>query len=338
MKKLFLSLGIAGMLGMASCSEDFEVAAPYRDVTVVYGVWDLEDTAHYVRIQKAFLDENKSAIDMSKVGDSSYFRDITVQVREISGATVVGTTKLDRVDLAAEGYMKDSAANDQGFFTTPHYGYKLKRTLNPDLRYRLVITNNENGNVDSSEIAIVSTPLKSVNTLVAQNTQINFSRITGRFDFTLHNKIPNAAFFEMIIRFHYEDINVTTGGINKKYADFFAGRITGTDYRIPNKDIYESLVEKIGPAPSNIERKMTTVDFLLFAGGTELREYERLSTGQGGVTSDQIRPNVTNIYGKNTVGLFASKAHKSYNDYPISPNTVDSLMLNPLTKPLRFIK
>lgn len=340
MKKIFLSLGVAGMLGMASCSEDFEVAAPYQSVTVVYGIWDKEDTAHYVRIQKAFLDENKSAVDMAKVSDSSFFRDLTVLVREISGSKVTTLPPLQRVDLVAEGYMKDSASNEQGFFRTPHYGYKLKKDLDPANRYRLVIINNETGNIDSSEIAIVGTPTHSKNSLPSKNTEIAFSRITARYPFRISGdpRPANARYYELIMRFHYYDVNSITRDSTARYIDFNAGRSETLDYTIPHKDIYNALVEKIGPAPSNIERRMTTVDFLMFAGGNELYQYELLANAQGGLTNDQIRPNFTNILGKNTIGLLASKAHSISADYPISQNTVDSLMKNDLTKPLNIQK
>ena len=85
MKKLVLSaIGLAVMLGLHSCSEDFEITAPYKDITVAYGILNITDTAHYIRIQKAFLDENKSAIDMAKVADSNFYAQLDVKVKEIN--------------------------------------------------------------------------------------------------------------------------------------------------------------------------------------------------------------------------------------------------------------
>ncbi|MBS1689466.1 MAG: hypothetical protein JSS96_12130, partial [Bacteroidetes bacterium] len=73
MKKISIKTLAIGLLICSSCSEKFKVAAPYKSITVAYGLMDMSDTAHYVRIQKAFLDENKSAITMAQNPDSNYF-------------------------------------------------------------------------------------------------------------------------------------------------------------------------------------------------------------------------------------------------------------------------
>src|SRR5690348_5076996 len=104
MKKIFLPLGFAAIIAATSCSEDFEVAAPYKQVAVVYGILNAKDTAHYIRIQKAFMDEDKSALDMSKVPDSSYFKegDIEATLIEVNGSNTVKTIPLTRVDMTLE--------------------------------------------------------------------------------------------------------------------------------------------------------------------------------------------------------------------------------------------
>src|SRR5437764_4127391 len=59
-RRILLLLPVLCLL--ASCSEDFTVGAPYKAITVVYGIMDVGDTAHYIRIQKAYYDENMSAL------------------------------------------------------------------------------------------------------------------------------------------------------------------------------------------------------------------------------------------------------------------------------------
>src|ERR1044071_7961899 len=84
MKRFFL-LGLTALIALTGCEKDFEVAAPYKDIMLVYGIIDPLDSAHYIRIQKAFLDENKSAIEMSKIPDSSYFSNLAVKIQEYTG-------------------------------------------------------------------------------------------------------------------------------------------------------------------------------------------------------------------------------------------------------------
>src|SRR5690606_21255581 len=131
MKKILFSvLSLAFVFGIQSCSEDFEVTAPYKDVTLVYGLLNMQDTAHYIRIQKAFLDENKNAFDMARQADSSFYResDLEVVMKEIANGAMVGAPiPLSRVDMNLEGYPKKEGV----FFTAPNYGYKFKKGLNP---------------------------------------------------------------------------------------------------------------------------------------------------------------------------------------------------------------
>ena len=130
MKRFLSATGLAAMLFLAACSEDFTVSAPYKDITVVYGILNAADSAHYIRIQKGFMDENKSAIQISKEPDSSYYKSINVTMLEYT-PNAVNVLSLNRVDLDAEGadYSKNQPYNDHQFFTTPHLAYKLKHRL-----------------------------------------------------------------------------------------------------------------------------------------------------------------------------------------------------------------
>ena len=110
MRRLFLVAFSALALSITGCSEDFEIAAPYKDITLVYAMLNHADTVHYIRIQKAFMDDNKSAIDMAKLPDSSYYADgvLDVRVEELlPNGNVNGSTALTRVNMADEGVTKD---------------------------------------------------------------------------------------------------------------------------------------------------------------------------------------------------------------------------------------
>ncbi|MEO6758455.1 MAG: hypothetical protein ABIO24_03305 [Saprospiraceae bacterium] len=49
MKKLLLLLPLAALL-LASCTNDFDVTAPWKEIPVVYAILSAKDTAQYVRI------------------------------------------------------------------------------------------------------------------------------------------------------------------------------------------------------------------------------------------------------------------------------------------------
>ena len=46
---------LAGFLN--SCSEDFQLTEPYKDIPVIYGLLNRADTAHYIRIHKTLVNK-----------------------------------------------------------------------------------------------------------------------------------------------------------------------------------------------------------------------------------------------------------------------------------------
>ena len=371
MKKIFLPLGFAAIIAATGCSEDFEVAAPYKQVAVVYGILDAKDTAHYIRIQKAFMDENKSAIDMSKVPDSSYFKEgeIEANLLEMNGSNVVKTIPLTRVDMTLEGFPKDQPANTQGFFTTPHYAYKLQlnkdknEVLKPNATYNLKIVNKTNGETIElkSPLGIVNTKESSNNGdfYVAEFTNSNYfinlerTQPVSANQFLLRGRTPAyGAMQEGVIRFNYVDKNTVTGEETDKSVSYTFGNTEVAangnpfTFQTPNIDFYTFLADAIGPAPSNIERYMDSCDVYVWAGSPELLRYKQVNQVQNsGISGDQIKPLYTNLKG-NVVGILASRTYVVFHNVPLGRSagqsgtpanyTLDSLRVNPITSSLNI--
>ena len=64
---------LAGLLLFAGCESDFDIAADYKEIPIIIGLLDIQDTVHYVSITKAFLDEDQDALFMAQQADSLYF-------------------------------------------------------------------------------------------------------------------------------------------------------------------------------------------------------------------------------------------------------------------------
>src|ERR1043165_7128243 len=206
-RRLLLLLPILSLF--ASCSEDFQVGAPYKSITVVYGILDVNDSAHYIRIQKAYYDENTSALLLAKNPDSNLYPNLEVHLREVSdttkSATIIFDETLSSVDLNKEAaaYTKDSAGT---FFSAPNRAYKSTRVLNPDHAYRVVLTNPVTGEKDSAVTSIIpSSGGKFQIYDFVFNFALDFQHPSSQqakfgISFTAP---PNAQFFEGVIRFHY---------------------------------------------------------------------------------------------------------------------------------------
>ena len=60
------------MIFLYSCEEDFEINAPYQDITVVYGLIDQGQDTIFLKINKAFLGDG-NVLEMAKIEDSSEY-------------------------------------------------------------------------------------------------------------------------------------------------------------------------------------------------------------------------------------------------------------------------
>jgi hypothetical protein len=347
MKKLAWSCAFVTLTGMlSSCNEKLKIAAPYKNITVVYGLLDMGDTAHYIRIQKAFMDENKTALSMAKEADSSFYRSLEVSVKELSaGGAVLYTNFLDRVNLIAEGFPKDTGV----FFNTPSYAYKFRYTLNPANKYRIVIRNKETGVVDSAETPVINStlPLTSfgIRQWINPAMKINFARYsnpTGSGKSSYEVVVPPAAYMaQVVLRFNWMDTNTATNTSTWRSADFLVGQQTvtpsqTTSFIVVNNNIYDFLEDAMGTPGGDELRYMDSCDMFLYVAGEEYEKFNRLNQNQGGLTANEIRPVYTNIKGTDVMGLLSTRASKYRLRIAIDDATRDSLAENLHTKELKI--
>jgi hypothetical protein len=346
MRRIFLVAFSALALSITGCSEDFEVAAPYKDITLVYAMLDHGKTDHYIRIQKAFMDDQKSSIDMAKLPDSSYYADgvLDVRIEELlPNGTVSGSDVLTRVNMADEGVTKDPGI----FFTAPNYAYKYVKQLNKNNRYRIVIKNTITGDIDSSSTAIISSDTTQGNFYVLAFGDYNlapfsiaFSRTTAvshRYRLPVNIKTP-AKTLEGIIRFAYWERDGMNPDVRKTVDFPFATAVVvnnSAELSVPNSAFYDFFREKLGVAAPNLQRFLdSNCQIFVYAGSEDFYDYQQITAAQlGGLTSNEIKPIYTNLKGSDVYGLFSTRALRYAPVIPIEALTYDSLAANPKTQP-----
>lgn len=353
MKKLII-LSCLAILGFSSCKEDFQVAAPYKNITMVAAMLNMMDTAHYIRIQKAFMDENKGVIEMSQIADSSFYKNLTVTMKEYTNDVLTKSWDLTKVNMEYEGYPKE-APKGIGFFTMPSYAYKLKLPAGDSLssykKYKVFIRNNETGDMDSSDFVNVVNGNKSptnpsdfqINDFENGSYQINFAKTEFKAAYTLFVRAPrNAKLIEGIMRFHFVEKNIITGEKKRLDADFYYDQQTRVNPEIfnlttLNSSIYSFLYSSFGPAPANTQRYVDSCDLIVYAGNYELYNYMQISAVQNSsLLGDQVKPFYTNIRGNDAYGLICSRAVRIYKNVGINTVTIDSMKKNSITIPLNI--
>lgn len=357
MKKIILPvLALLALSFLSSCSENFDVAAPYKSVTVVYGLLDRSDTAHYIRIQKAFLDDDKNALTMAQNPDSNFFRNLNVRIKRLTfTGNYVDTIHLNRVDLTAEGYPKEAGA----FFNAPNYAYKFTNTLDPNYIYRIIVSNPESGEVDSGEAAIIdnrpaafriyyiddttsTSVFEFATPSTTQGMNIIFTYLPPS-NFSYNGANSPAGIAQFFIRFRWKDSNVVSNTVSWHSSDFdlgykpLEGSATTFVYNVKNMQMYNAIKGGLGPAPANTVRLMDRCELLGYLGTYDLYNYMQVAALQGlGLTGNEIQPTYTNLKGANVLGLYSGRTMRK-GPVTIGPSTINALKTNSLLSEVKIV-
>ncbi len=330
---------IALLLLSASCSTDFKVGADYREITAVYGLLAKSDTAHYIKITKGFYDETLDNLVLAQNADTLYHKDLEVTVQELNAGNVVNTWTLNRVDLFKEGYVKAPGT----FVDSPNYAYKLAQTLNAQRTYRLKILNKISGKEIVGETDIIDNNISVFNFInpFINSDRLNFADPTRNYVFSW-NAPSNAAFFDIVLRFWYQEKNLNTNVTTYQYRDItlvknVAATGGGVSVSMENLQFYKALSAQLGAAPDYITRYVDTPDLRILAGGQVLKTYIDVNSAQGGITFDQIKPIYTNLSGGDVMGIFSTRVARSMDKIAFTEPTFDSIINGQYTGNLNIV-
>lgn len=353
MKKILsFLLVIGGLLSLPACSTDFVVSSDWEEITVVYGLLSVADDVHYLRVNKAFLSENTSALEIAQVPDSLYHNgSVNVKLEQYSilkETTNTGkekvefislekTINLERVDAAEEGIVKEGTT----FANNPYYIYKTTENLNPEKGYKLIV-NTPGGNNITAQTLLV----KDFDVLRprgdAGESPLNLlaSSYTTRW-----KEAENGFIYDLDIIINFREQRFENGGEieetrSLKWNIFsnFEGAQNAQNGRL-NFDVNsESLFNFIAQnldAGENIKRRyFESLDFVYHVGSQELKNFNDVTRAQLGITSSQVSPEYTNI--TNGLGLFTTRYSKKIEGVKISGQSLGELGCGSITGHLRF--
>jgi hypothetical protein len=181
--------------------------APYKDVTVVYGVLNYQDSIHYVKIYKGFQSQGGDVFINAQNPDSIYYPTDQIQVELQEFANGKRTSRAP-IPL----FMTHEFPRDTGIF---YYDkekiiYYTTEEINPDCSYRIVITNKLTKKVIEGETLIVGYFRMDLTTS-AFDIRSTLSK-TGTISFTA---APNALSYEIHVNFLYFEVDIHTKEILK---------------------------------------------------------------------------------------------------------------------------
>jgi len=341
MKKIIYFALFILLSSFYSCETDFDVNADWKDITTVYCMLNKGDTAHYVKVNKAFLG-NASAYEMAQHSDSFNYASANVYLIEFKKSTgdwlITRTLNCEKTTEI----LKDSGlfANDNNIL------YKTTAILNSSTdntkyKYQLVVEIPDKEKVWSetevfdNKIITPEHPLSNIQLHDKSPSMLEWRSIT------------NARLYDINLRFYYYEI--TTTDTTVKYIDWAVATVqtsnliggeklkvffTGTSF-------FSNLSNKINKNDNNVIKRISKekpfeITFLI--GDDNLYTYMQVTAPSEGIS--QEKPAFTNI--NNGYGLFCARASSFYNNnnngIKINTNkTLDSLHMGSLTSDLKFV-
>ena len=330
------------------CNNDLNLIEPNKDsIPVVYGFLSLNDTATYIRVERSFVDQKLSAIDLAKIADSlTYPANVEVYlVRKSNNERFL----LQKVDGNTEGYRRDAGA----FASLPNYLYKAKTSL-------LLMKSNEVWRVEVKRKGETKVLAQSETAVIGNYVNIlpNTLNVKDAFpcSFETNESVANkgdadisARFYAINVVFNYDE---TLGGTTtqKKVTWQFATnekRVIKTaldpaydqqSFAKNGSDFYEFIGANI-PVTAGASRLFRDLDIEVTAGGQEVVDLLNVGIANLGITGSQDIPIYTNIKdasGGNALGLFGSRNKFVRKGFKINDSSLEALRTGTFTKQLNF--
>ena len=280
-----------------SCDKDFDINDEYKDITIVYGLLNPNDSLSYIRIEKAFLTDG-DIYQAAQIPDSNlYPNKLEVKLYDDNGNKVV---TFDTITI----YNKD-----EGIFYAPVmqvYYAKTKLLLNDESVYTLKINNPKTGVEQTAKTKLIN----------GQSIKIGYPNY--KIDFTKNKDIEftskkDIRLYQVNIRFHYEEIDINTNDTSILYVDWLQGAINsqyltgGEELESPyvGQGFYDNLENNL--SGNDIIRHVRQVEIILSVADDIFNTYMDINKPSASLVVD--RPAFSNI--DNGYGIFASRSNKT---------------------------
>lgn len=335
MIKRILFSGILATTLLASCSNDFEVSAPWKDIPVVYGLLDITDTAHYIRVERAFLDPDGDALEIAKITDSLYYQNATVQLERVSNGQLF---TMQRVNGKDWGFPREEGV----FANEPNWLFRIDSSellLKPGEIIRLRIDRG-NGLQEVTSSTSILGPLK-LNSPSSGSNGFTFNS-DGFSSTNIGWEAPDSAtIFDATLYFRYIEYPISNPtdqelkiiawpwarGLRRESSNKqFSAEKVGLEF-------YQLLKNNIEVNP-DVKRIFNGIDVEIIAGNSTVENLVNVSLANTGITASQEIPSYNNL--SEGQGIFGSVVKFRRNGVGINDKTRDTLKMGYLTKNLNF--
>jgi hypothetical protein len=302
------------MLTVMACDNSLEINAPYREIPVVYGFIDKNETVQYLRIQKVFQNSIEiKASDAVKITDSLYLKNLLVQI--IVNKDTINCSRTNKIPKNAGLF-----ANDSNFlYQTDPFNWSSVGLA----KVNLLIRDTVSGNIFTSSCNLIGDQnIEQRNITISENTNNLF---TFRYFVNKSAYIIDAA-----VRLKYiESLSNNPSFFVEKYYDYYvqSGKETANyntndpvSERIKSIDILNNWRQFFATQPKNVIRKFVRVEYVTWGAGPDFLDIQQVN--KPNISFVQKQTDYTNI--KGGLGIFTSR---TFNRQPFISLDSNSIVL-----------
>ena len=341
-----------GAFALSGCSTELDPNADYKETMVIYSLLNPEDSIHYVKVNKAFLNTKSNAVTIAASNlDSATFRpeDLTVRLERLKeDSTVLNTYKLEPY------FSKDKKPG--AFFSDSTILYRTKPNepgkLDVNSIYRVVATSHKTGISASGATPMVKTGpfcIYRVSEKMTPSSVCFGANETPASSPYSPDKpgnsimfVPpvNAYIYSARIDFYYTE---TTNGVSQDKVAFWYVRSNEPHptnpqngiitYPIEDNSFYVNVANQINTQNDNATTKRYINERvkITLTAGSELLALNYRARSSYSIYS-QTRPELKNV--KNGYGIVTSRIQKEVYAY-LTPTAKDVLKRN---SKLKFVQ
>lgn len=293
---------------------------------VVYALLNSSDSIHYVKVTRAFNDENKNALELAQDPNQLFFDSLVVTLLDLNTGQQY---KLE----------KERIAKNEGIFNSEvNYVYAIKKTLINGRRYRIEVFNPISGQKAYGETQVlnpvaVSTP----NQNLINSYQI---RVDGQGEFPIiFDGVRESELYEAAINLVFEEIDVNNGSrlSDTVRIGLGSGRFGTSSRRVFLRNnaqfFYNEIGRQLEIKPGNIERNAKSLFIEIWTGDSDMATYREVY-GDASIGVVQKKTDYTNV--QNGYGLIASRNSVYIIGTQISAQIAEELRVNDATFRLNF--
>ena len=346
MKQLALVLVTATC--MWGCSTDLEINAPYKDATVVYGLLNMRDSIHFVKINKAFLGEG-DALNFAQIQDSNEWAPDRITTAKVY--RVLNGTRIGEFDL------RDTVLTDRepGVFYSPvqriYYfqddfranilqnGQPTTVYLDQNSEYELELEiNGERITAIASMVNDFSFQSTDQSLTAPVNLMNGSGDEYGEFELNWSSNRDGKRYVAEY-RFNYKELRGTDTSEMRSITQRIGTAVStdGTSVEemsviMRGEQFYTNLADQIPSDASVDHRIFTGLDLIISVANNEFHTFLTLTEPVSGIIED--RPTFSNV--ANGYGLFAGRYVKQINGKRLGAQSLRELADGNITGSLSF--